>query len=774
MVRPASLLRSCVFAAVLLAGTGCLRAHNPTYFPNLGFGGDVERTHAKPAGRAYFKNYDPKAVRLEVTPTKCSNPVGKQQVLIATVYDADGQPRRSRRVEWIIDGPGYIVEVDESGWLPGRGYKVDNKYAVSHTDYREHTITRGNDDPRDDFTVAPGQTWCVVSSAVEGQTAVTAYAPEVYDWDNGRVTTKLQWADAQFAFPPPVISRSGGEAELTTTLHRFNEADNPDGLKVRYRVLGGAPAVIVTKTGKGTSASQQGGLSEAEVPTDADGAAAVRIAQPSPQAGQTRVAVEVVKPDKDGLGSGTVIGSKETVVEWASPDLTLDVKAATAVPLDAETPLSVVLSNAGKADSSASTIRLTLPDAAKFVRAAPPPTVVQGRELTWNLGAVAAGKTQQVDVSIRPTKLGAITILTSAETTTGLRAEQQTRVEVGKGGIRLSAEAPGTASLGEPVVLQVGVTNTGTVPLQNATAWVAADAGLAPEGGEATTEVAVGVVPPGETKTVDVQLFAKQTGRFAVRVNATADGGLSDRVQTAVEVKKTSLAVAVTGPERMTLKQDAVWEVRVTNTGETPVEGGVARVSVPQSLEAKSASDGGTVVSRDAVEWPLGTLRPGERKSVRFTASGADITSRAVLIATVTAGTGLTARADATVAVGGQPAVSLEMSNAPTLTVGQRTPVRITVRNRGSSPAQNVEVAVTVTGELTAVGGEGADRKAAKLAGDRITFPTLAELPVGSAAVFIADVEGAKTGSARISTEVRAAHLRQPLREEQPARVTGK
>jgi len=38
--------------------------------------------------------------------------------------------RRSRRVEWMIEGPGNIVEVDESGFYPGRGRKIDNTYAA--------------------------------------------------------------------------------------------------------------------------------------------------------------------------------------------------------------------------------------------------------------------------------------------------------------------------------------------------------------------------------------------------------------------------------------------------------------------------------------------------------------------------------------------------------------------------------------------------------------------------------------------------------------------
>jgi len=195
-----------IAVALVSALAGC--SYNPGYFPYLLPPGHITQEHAKPRGPGYFKNFDPKACKLEVCPgPQVTAPLGSQIVLVATVYDADGQPRRSRRVEWMIDGPGNIVEADESGLYPGRGYKVDNKYAVSYTSYITKTITRGNDDAADDVIVEPGRTFCVISSAVPGETVVTAYAPEVFNWDQGRVVVKVLWGDGRFNFPQPAVVR---------------------------------------------------------------------------------------------------------------------------------------------------------------------------------------------------------------------------------------------------------------------------------------------------------------------------------------------------------------------------------------------------------------------------------------------------------------------------------------------------------------------------------------------------------------------------------------
>ncbi len=86
-------------AASLSLLPGCFGvSQNPSYFPHLLPTGDIIRTHAKPPGPSYFSNFDPHAARLEVRPLESTNPVRTQHVLIATIYDEKGNPRRNRRV----------------------------------------------------------------------------------------------------------------------------------------------------------------------------------------------------------------------------------------------------------------------------------------------------------------------------------------------------------------------------------------------------------------------------------------------------------------------------------------------------------------------------------------------------------------------------------------------------------------------------------------------------------------------------------------------------
>ncbi len=211
-------MRCCrLFALLALSSCGCFGgAANPSYFPFYLPPGDVIETHAKPAGQGYFNDFDPKAASIEVTPTTCSAAVNSDHVLIATVFDADGLPRRKRRVEWILEGPGEILEVDESGILPGRGYLSSNQRAVSYTGLRGHSFERGTRNPSDDFRVEAGQTWCIVRSAKPGETVVTAYAPAIHNHDKRTATARVTWAAGGSGgggdFPPPQVVRTGETA----------------------------------------------------------------------------------------------------------------------------------------------------------------------------------------------------------------------------------------------------------------------------------------------------------------------------------------------------------------------------------------------------------------------------------------------------------------------------------------------------------------------------------------------------------------------------------
>ena len=408
--------------ALLLAGglcalPGCFGgSENPSYFPYLCPTGDIIRTHAKPPGAGYYANFDPHAVRLEVRPNQVStNPVRTQHVVIATIFEENNVPRRDRRVEWMVEGVGNILEVDESGLLPGRGYKVDNKYAVSYTNSYEHHITRGNTNPGDDFVLRPGQTWCLISSAVEGDTHITVYAPGIFDWQKSKQVVTLRWVDAGWVFPPPAVATAGSEQVLTTRVFRASEQQPLAGYRVRYKLLDG-PAGQFTQTHR----------DEVMTTSNLNGHASANLAQLAPRPGVNRIGIEVVRPPDptSPSGVGVVLANGETTVEWIAPAIGMThTGPPTAAVGQENVAYTMAVTNSGKVEARSMTVTNPIPTGLQYQHSNPP-AVVSGGNLIWTLGKLPPGQTHTIQTFFKAMSLGTVNNCARVVTEEGISDSQ--------------------------------------------------------------------------------------------------------------------------------------------------------------------------------------------------------------------------------------------------------------------------------------------------------------------------------------------------------------
>ena len=159
---------------------------------------------------------------LRITPDRVLAPVGSEVVLKAGICSAEGYLQRDRRVEWLLDtcGPGKFVdvaerdEVDVFRWVWDTPHKHDNNYVVGATSGQPVVLDRGTPDPGDDIQVADGEAWITVSSASEGTSRVTAYAPSVGNWQFRQASATIFWVDAQWIFPPSAVVDAGPAARL--------------------------------------------------------------------------------------------------------------------------------------------------------------------------------------------------------------------------------------------------------------------------------------------------------------------------------------------------------------------------------------------------------------------------------------------------------------------------------------------------------------------------------------------------------------------------------
>lgn len=748
-----------VGAIVALALSGCGVSANPFRIGNLP-AGDIKRTHAKPPMFGYYGNFDPKAHVLTVTPTESINPVKKQHILVATVCNDKGEGLRNRRVEWHVSGAGHIVEVDESGFFPGRGYMVDDKYAVSYTNYRPHVITRGNDDPSDDVHLKPGQTWCVITSAEEGETQVTCYAPGIQDWEKHKVFAVKHWIDAVACLPPPAVNAAGQPHTFTTRVTRSSDRTPVAGYRVRYRLLDGPAAVF-----------EPGGMPQVEVASDSMGNASVVMRQLSPVMGVNRVAVEVIRPAEKVGGREFILAAGETSKTWVAPQLSIAKTAPPATVVGQAIPYQITVVNTGAVATRGVTVRDTIPETLQLIGAQPPATQ-QGANLLWRIPSLLPQQTAVVQFSLMPTQPGTVRNIAEARMDEGPAANAEAVTQVLVAALSVSKTGPASAMVGQMVTFQVTVTNNGSGPAADVVLRDEFDPGFAHASGGGPLQLPVGVLQPGEGRTVPITLQAKVAGRLCNRVVAVAAGGVNSRpAEHCVEVTQPRLSLTKNGPPFAYVGAPVSFELVVRNTGTIPATNVVIRDQATAELVPQAAPDGG-LVQGSQVTWNLGSMAPGEQRTLRLLAAAVSPSARACNSAVLTADGGVTVTAESCLEIKGVPAIGTEMIDRydPVPIAGETT-YTIRVVNQGSMAANDVTLVCRLPEGLDFVDAEGATPHQYDARTRRVMFAPFSGMAPKKQLLYQVQARAIRPGDWRFEAQIKARELKEPVVIQESTRV---
>ena len=635
------LLAAGIFAAI---AAGC--SSYPTKFGVL-HPGHIAREHGKPMEGGYYQDFDPDATTLKVEPLEDTNQVRTQHVLIATVLDKEGNPLDSRRVEWLIQegSVGSIVEVDESGWYDTRGYKVDNKYAVTHTNRHEHLITRGNDDPDDDFHLKPGQTWCVITSPVEGDTHVIAYAPAIFNWDKHKVFLVKHWQDAAWKWPPNATNAIGTPHELAVKVMKASDGTPLEGMEVHFKVASGPKAHFVP--GKKPAIS---------VKTDASGMAKATLHQAKPTEGKNVIEMEIIRPeDKQCCKPAVKLASGRMTKTWVGPRIGITKTATPRASVGDTITYDIVVTNPGEADATNTKVVDTIPDGITYVSSTPEATV-DGQSLTWNLGTLGKGGRKSLTVKAKTTRTGTFWNPVTVTADHGLKDDAKDETVVTAPKLTIEKTGPAEALICEPIPIKVVVRNTGDGPAEGVRVMDNLPDGLTYEG-KKSVSVNVGTLRPGQAKQATYELRASKRGTYTNTAKATGDGDLEVEASHKVTVREPSLVLTKSGPKKRYIGTNIAYDITVANRGDGEARNTVLTDTLPAGVTFVSATGGGQA-SGGKITWNLGTLPPDGSKKVSVTVKAA----RAGDMRNVVSATAVCSKAsaEAVTQVAGIPAILLE------------------------------------------------------------------------------------------------------------------
>lgn len=394
------------------------------------------------------------------------------------------------------------------------------------------------------------------------------------------------------------------------------------------------------------------------------------------------------------------------------------------------------------------------------VNADPAPTETKDGVATWYLGTLGPRETKTVHVRGSSGKEGIVASLGWATYSPVLSGE----IHVVRADMLLTASAPATALICEPIPVVLVIKNTGSSTLNSVKAVVMLPEGLKLEhGGNSTFEA--GTLAPGQSREIKFNINALRTGKFSASAKATSPLGLISETSFTTTVHQPVLSVAAkTSGEHYAGRPFEVC-FTVGNPGDSD-SSATLEVPIPSGVSFKAASAGGRARGGSVV-WDLGLLGPNSAKDACATfsiASAGDIS----LVGTVKGSCARPVSCTNQIRVVGVAAILLEKADDPDpIAVGEITTYTVKITNQGTADDTEVRTVVTLPSELTPVSatlGGGID-------GQTISFPVVAHLSPKETITYKIVARGVKAGDGRTRFVLTSNVLKSPVTAEESTHV---
>lgn len=699
---------------------------------------------------------------IEVSPAVDVNPVRTQHLMVATVRDSNGTPVPGANVEWILGrGPravGDIVDVDG-------GKKIDNTFATSVTGRGETVVDWGTPDTSDDVRIGAGQTWCVITSTVEGTTNVVAYSPDIKNWNMHKAFAEKNWMDVTWEWPADATNRVGTPHTFNVRVMRYSDGTPYSGYKVTYKLLSGPAGSLSTGGQMGT------------VTTGADGVATVVLNQSAPQIGTNEVEIEIVRPAKKDdceCYPEKLIAKGVVRKNWVAPDIGITKTAPATAVVGDQFQYGITVSNlAGDLDVRDVVVTDPLPDGVEYVSSSPAASV-SGRTLTWNLGTMGPAAMQNLSVTVRATRKGEFRncAQVGAEQNRLTRDACATTV-VTAPAIKIEKYAPAEVMVCDPITYRIVVRNTGDGTARNCRVQDMLPDGITTAAGETRVEFPAFDLSSGESREFTLDARASRGGSFTNTATVNADGNLSDTASASTRVKTCTLALVKKAKRNdIKLGRPAIFDLTVSNSGDAEARDVIIEDMIPAGMSFVSATDGGSS-NGSSVVWNVGTLAPGASRSVSLTLSGTGA-GKFTNTATARAYCCKDASASDWVDYTGIAAILLEVVDVDDpIEVGGKETYLIDVTNQGNADDRNVVITCTLPAQQKFISADTTQAQGVSYSvdGQVIRFAPVPALAPKARIQYRVVVEATGVGDVRFAVQLDSDVLESPVNETESTHI---
>lgn len=487
--------------------------------------------------------------------------------------------------------------------------------------------------------------------------------------------------------------------------------------------------------------------------------------------------VQNAKPDATSPSDSTPAVASPAMVETpgllftsASPVLSVEATGPRKVLIGKEAAFIVKIKNAGAAANNV-IVTINIPSyvevhgAQATLGTAQPPEPGDRREpLQWKISRLDAGGEEVLNLKLVPRKS---TPLDLAIQWTFVPEASQTQVEVQEPKLAMTISGPDEVPYGQSKIYKLTVSNPGNGDTENVVV------GLLPIGRSAdgAPNHRLGTLVAGESKTIDIELAARQAGAITIKAQAFADGGLRAEATEQVMVRRASLRVDVLAPKVKYAATVGTYRVKVTNAGDASAENVQVTSMLPPETKFVSTTGGGRLDPQlGKVTWNVGSLQaggervfelecalltPGENRTQFVVVADGDLS------ASTTSTTHVEALAD----------LKLEVRDPQgPIAIGDEAVYEVQIRNRGTKMAEHIDLCVFFSEGLEA---SSVDGPAHEIATGQVLFKPIVSIGPGDTVSIRVHARAEKPGNHVFRAELTSHHPTTKLAAEEATHFYG-
>ena len=281
----------------------------------------------------------------------------------------------------------------------------------------------------------------------------------------------------------------------------------------------------------------------------------------------------------------------------------------------------------------------------------------------------------------------------------------------------------------------------------------------------------IGTIRAGESKVVELELTARQSGTLSIHAAASADPDLKAEAAQEVLVRRAAVALAVEGAKAKYAGTPASYTIKVTNPGNATAESIHIYAALPPGAKFISASSGGQLkADQGKVAWSLSPMRPGAETALELKFLLASPGPNRLQVTSAAAGD-VSDVANFTTNVEALADLKLDVSEpAGPIGIGDEVAYELHVHNRGSKAAEGVGVVIYFSAGIEPVSASGG---AHDIANGVVAFRPLVSLAAGSDATFKVKARAEHSGKQVFRAEVECGELGTKLVSAEETMVYG-